>query len=229
MAHPNYAVSSYGRVKRLTEYQNTTHAGKILKPQLMSDGSLAVRLDRKNCKIHRLVAVAFIPNSENKREVNHLNGVRTENDIGNLGWVTPAENCRHAYRTGLISIPHLVGESHPNTKLTTEAVRKILKTKTAFGCVQQLAREFHVSPHTIRSIRGRHNWGHVQVTQIGVNPHGMTTLPFQGSKHPNAKLTEAKVRIIRASSLANISLAKQFCVTTSTIGMIRRRETWTHI
>lgn len=88
---------------------------------------------KKHYKIHRLVAIAFIPNPENKKEVNHLKG-KDKFSINDLEWSTPKENVNHAFRTGLNNSDHCrhdVKSTHIQTgkilsfKSTREAERKL--------------------------------------------------------------------------------------------------------
>ena len=57
--------------------------------------------EQRTKPVHRLIAQAFIPNPQNKPEVNHIDGYKLNNDLGNLEWVTTSENHRHAFRIGL--------------------------------------------------------------------------------------------------------------------------------
>jgi len=60
---------------------------------------ISQKWQKKIGRIHRLVANAFIPNLENKPEVNHIDGVKNNNNVDNLEWVTTSENIHHAYTT----------------------------------------------------------------------------------------------------------------------------------
>lgn len=100
---PKYKVSNLGRVKSLGFINNLGHfrKGIILKPWDDGKGYLKVQLHKKSFRVHRLVAQEFIPNPENKPQVNHKNGIKSDNRVENLEWVTNAENTQHAYDNGL--------------------------------------------------------------------------------------------------------------------------------
>lgn len=97
-----YQVSNLGRVKRVK-------TGRVLKGCKYRGGYLMVRLYKNNIRsnktIQRLVADAFIPNSENKPQVNHIDEDKTNNMVSNLEWMTAKENCNHGTRNERTSIP----------------------------------------------------------------------------------------------------------------------------
>ncbi|MBK9126301.1 MAG: HNH endonuclease [Phycisphaerales bacterium] len=104
-----YEVSDRGRVRSLDRYARTKGGaprlsrGRILHLAVNSGGYMQVVLSRegvrKNASVHRLVAAAFLRRSDPCRtHVNHLNHDRSNNEVANLEWVTPAENLRHAIR-----------------------------------------------------------------------------------------------------------------------------------
>lgn len=92
--HPNYEVSSCGRVRN-------RRTGRILVPQL-NKGYERVNLDGQHCYIHRLVAIAFYDSHDTSLQINHIDGDRRNNNVYNLEWCTSRENIRHAVENGLM-------------------------------------------------------------------------------------------------------------------------------
>ena len=108
-----YQVSNLGRVKnvkRIVKISKNKEKYKevpehILKPYINKSGYAYVTLanngNSKNVRVHRLVAETFIPNTYDKSQVNHINGIKTDNRVENLEWVTCQENIKKAWDTGL--------------------------------------------------------------------------------------------------------------------------------
>jgi len=107
-------------------------------------------------RVHRLVAEEFLPNPDDKPQVNHIDGDKSNNRVDNLEWVTGAENVQHAFRTGL-RVPTR-GRLNGNAKLTDEQVDEIRAAVGARGIGRQLAKKFGVSEATISFIRSCKRW-----------------------------------------------------------------------
>ena len=108
-----YQVSNLGNVKSLVGWNGHKYIQRelILKPSLTTTGYYKVSLkklkDRKEMRVHRLVAEAFIQNIESKPYINHIDGNPLNNVVDNLEWCTQAENVRHAVRIGLRNVMQL--------------------------------------------------------------------------------------------------------------------------
>lgn len=97
-----YQISNLGRIRRSKAVIGTgssrTYIGKLLKTEVCPQGYERFRVGRprKNFRVHRLVADAFIPNPLRKPHVNHLNEIKSDNTVDNLEWSTVEENNTHS-------------------------------------------------------------------------------------------------------------------------------------
>lgn len=156
-----YQVSNLGRVKSFYK------SGKILKPGIAGVGrksryrSITLYKNKipKTQSLHRVVAKAFIINPENKPHINHKDAIPSNNCVNNLEWCTPVENMKHADEMGLI--PRVCGESHPNSKLSDNGVRHILKKLSDGFSTYQIAAEYNVTQSIISDINLGVAWKHI--------------------------------------------------------------------
>jgi DNA invertase Pin-like site-specific DNA recombinase len=109
--------------------------------------------------IHRLLAEHFIPNPNNYKEINHKNGIKTDNRIENLEWCTHSYNCKHAITTGLHK--PLIGEKHIRAKLKEYQVIEIKKLLKYPHNKNEIAKKFNISVRSIYAISSKQNWAHL--------------------------------------------------------------------
>lgn len=172
---PNYMISNKGRVWSKTKIVSSPRGkylkkGRILKSHDDKRGYLKIDLinekGRKSYKIHRLVAEAFLKNPELKREVNHINGIKTDNEVSNLEWVTSKENKTHAWNIGLYKKQNglkFSGEKNGFSKLNDQTVKEIRRTYKSGGISQkELGRKYNTSQTQISYIVNRITWKHVE-------------------------------------------------------------------
>lgn len=145
-----YDVDKLGRV-----FNTTT--GYILKPKHNSGNYCYVRLKGKNYYIHRLVATKYIPNPENKPQVNHISGNKDNNCVENLEWVSAKENKIHAVANELVAN----GQQISHSKLTEEDVKFIRANAKKIIKCKDLAEMYHVSLRTIGDIINYRTWNHI--------------------------------------------------------------------
>lgn len=112
----------------------------------------------KNYLVHRIIAKAFLPNPENKKDVNHKNGCKSDNNLSNLEWCTRSENVIHAFKNNLKKPSK--GSKHGMSKLKEEDVLKIREMHPKFSKLE-IAEIFNVTRRSVNNIVNRKSWRHV--------------------------------------------------------------------
>lgn len=178
---PNYEVSNQGRVRRLAHFKygtaSTRQSGYILTQNSTPRTYRQVHLFHHGKSLsqmaHRLVLTAFVGQCPVGHEANHRNGIKTDNRLNNLEWVTPSQNKRHAVRSRLAYI----GERNGRAKLTANDVRRIRQELTQWSGIRgglaklhperatysltAIARRYGVSRSAIAFIRNAQHWASV--------------------------------------------------------------------
>lgn len=155
-----YEASVTGLIRRLSASYETTFRGKpVVRPQaekilcgkkLSAKGYVRVRIDGNTYFAHRLIALAFIPNPLGLPQINHKNGIKTDNRPENLEWVTNQKNRDHAVVTGL------------NRRSLNEPEIFTIRSLLASGVAQTtIGKAYGVSSTTIWNIKHRRTWRHI--------------------------------------------------------------------
>lgn len=161
-----YEVSSFGRlrsIERIVDYgwKKAKRPSKILSLRCGKWGYLYTTLSlnkvRKTLKIHRMVATTFIDNPENKPQVNHIDGDKSNNNISNLEWCTAKENVNHAYYKGLRK--GIKGERSHLSKLTKKQVAEIREIYSKKQLSQEkIGKKYNIAQTQVSRIVNYVNW-----------------------------------------------------------------------
>ena len=157
-----YSVSNFGRIRREVA-GHASPVGKVLKLSPGSAGYYRVHLSvhgrRISLYVHQIVLRGFIGPRPPNHQANHINGVKTDNPVTNLEWVTASENTLHASRVlGVLSektrFPQ--GPKHPHSKLTASQADYI---RASSDSIRFLANRFpHVTYNTIYKVKAGHSY-----------------------------------------------------------------------
>jgi len=152
-----YEVDTLGRVWSLKHPR--TGGRKQLKGHCDTKGYVQVVLIknkvRKIMMAHRIVASMFIPNPLNKSQVNHKNGVKIDNYIGNLEWMTGVENMQHSFQ--VLGRKILYGIESAHHKLSDSQVLAIWREKDRMT-LKQLSKQYNVTMAAISLIKNQRTW-----------------------------------------------------------------------
>lgn len=163
--YPDYKISECGEMlikKQYTDLKGNFRKEKVISQFLDSNGRVKVMLynkgERKNMSVPRLVAITFIPNPENKPEVNHIDGNVLNNHKDNLEWNTGIENKQHAVLNGLTAKGEKSGKS-----ILTEIIVKSIKAdlKTGNYTNIEIAKRNNTSVYNVSDIKNNRTWSHL--------------------------------------------------------------------
>ena len=164
-----YQVSDLGKIRSVDRFVvHSKNGNKAFKKGKVfavgfTNKALIVALSKNGIKksflIYRIVAQQFIPNPENKPEVNHKDGNRLNNKVSNLEWMTRSENEKHAYDTGLYTSRK--GIDHPMSITNESDVIEMRKLYNEGVSKKQLATDFKMEYSNVCKIIKRKAWVHI--------------------------------------------------------------------
>jgi len=151
----HYEISDHGRVKSLKR-------NIILKTRKNRDGYRIVNLSENGKQdtflVHRLMGISFIPNLNNLRCINHLDGIKENNVLDNIEWVTHSENLLHAYKIGL-RLP-TSGENNGMSTLTNKEVLEIRDLKGKYNQTE-IGDLYGISQPAVSGILSKNTWASI--------------------------------------------------------------------
>ena len=147
---------------------------------------------QKTYYVHRLVAETFIPNPDNKPEINNKDGIKIHNEDTNLEWCTTQENIIHAYKTGLHNNV-ATAENHGNNKYSTKKIKKVCKlleeNKKTYKEISEIT---GVKVSTIKDVRSKKYWTRIS-SNYDINNYNVKSYKYMDKKLKNDIINLCKI------------------------------------
>ena len=219
----DYDISNRGAILRNRKTE------KIINWFSDKDGYLRAKISVNNHRFtkgaHRLVAQAFIPNPENKTEINHIDGNKKNNDVDNLEWATRQENALHAIRIGLYN-PR--GESNGHSRYTEAQIREACKLmEDPKNPPRYISKVTKVSRIVLYEIKKGVAWKHIS------KDYNFPEINYKfGSNNVNIRYGDMQVHKVcklLEDGLYPKEIEKLTGVSTDTVQKIRKKEIWKQI
>lgn len=163
-----YQVGDLGKIKSLERKAEKWDGERLVSERILKKNvvrgynyvTLYISGIKKTLIVSRLVALHFVPNPENKPEVNHINGNKLDDRAINLEWTTAKENTAHACKNGLRG--DYSGSKNGNSKLTEKQVLEIRKEAASGKSQIEISKMFDVDNSSVSNILRGKTWNHIK-------------------------------------------------------------------
>lgn len=160
---PNFSKYKINTKGEIFSYQRGWEGKKLITPYNKAYGYYSLSIvndegEKVHCLVHRLVAITYLPNPENKPEVNHIDGNKLNNFVDNLEWVTRSENNKHAFSLGLNDSK---GVKNGRSKLSEDDVLSIYQLLLEGSRACDVAKDFNISKSVVMGIKTKRSWSHI--------------------------------------------------------------------
>lgn len=229
----HYRASSLGRIGSKARVVKKAHkSGAVMAQQYPArvlhptttggygQVHIGVNQKRLRVRVHHMVLLAFVGPRPEGAFGCHNDGNPHNNSPDNLRWDDHFGNMQDRKRHG----NYATGENHHGAKISEEQALVIAKDPRVASAI---SRDTGVSIRIIQRIKSRKTWLHLSCVVASPGVSGRT--PRRGVGHPNSKLTDDDVRLIRSSPLTQDELAAQFGIRQATVWGIIHRKAWKHV